>query len=109
MGDAGGSPVATAARAPDCQPAVSSGAIQSTTVRSVINYVQRSQTMRPRRGYAGSGAPMAALWRRLGMEVIEAIDVRASVVQVAPCSKRLEHRLSKSTYEQLSPQQATAP
>jgi len=43
------------------------------------------------------------------MEVIEAIDVRASVVQVAPCSKRLEHRLSKSTYEQLSPQQATDP
>ena len=43
--------------------------------------------------------------RRLDMEVIEAIDVRASVVQVAPRSKRLEHRLSNSTCEQQIQQQ----
>jgi len=59
--------------------------------------------------YAGSGAPRAALRRLLGMDVIEAIDMRASVVQVASCSKRLEHRLSNSSYEQLSTQPASDP
>ena len=32
----------------------------------------------------------------VGMEMIEAIDMRASLVQVAPCSKSLGHRLSNS-------------